>query len=170
MLQSLVFTILGPDRPGVVEQISGCVNDHDCNWLGSRMSRLGGKFAGIIQVEGDAAVLGILSTSLSELKDLTVVVESGEAEDARDEKTVVVTMLGLDRPGIVREVSRELAARQMNVLDLETNVSKAAMTGDLMFNGRALVALPDHVDLSVLGDRLEEISHSLGVDVELLGD
>ncbi len=48
VLQSLVFTILGPDRPGVVEQISGCVNDHECNWLGSRMSRLGGKFAGII--------------------------------------------------------------------------------------------------------------------------
>ncbi len=170
VLQSLVFTIIGPDRPGIVEQISRCVNEHECNWLGSRMSRLGGKFAGIIQVEGDAELLGSLQSDLGKLRDLTVVVEEGGSDGDRSEKTIIVTMLGLDRPGVVREVASELAAQQLNVLDLETGVSKAAMTGGLMFHGRAVVACNGGEDLIALSERLDEISNSLGVDIELVED
>jgi glycine cleavage system regulatory protein len=167
VLQSLVFTIIGPDRPGVVEQISRCVNDQACNWLGSRMSRLGGKFAGIIHVEGDAGQLELLKSDLDKLSDLTVVVEKGDSDGQPAQKTIVVTMLGLDRPGIVREVSGELVARQLNVLDLETDISRAAMTGDPMFHGRAVVACGGGEDLVALSERLDEISHNLGVDIEI---
>jgi len=170
VLQSLVLTIIGPDRPGVVEQISRCVDEHECNWLESRMSRLGGMFAGIVQVEGDAAQLSALKDELGNLSDLTVVVEEGQQEAEDSGKTLSVTMLGLDRPGIVREVSEALAAQSLNVLDLETGVSKAAMTGGLMFHGRAVVAWSGNEDLAELAERLDEISHSLGVDIELSED
>ena len=47
----IVLTIIGEDKPGVVEWISGLVADHQANWLESRMARLSGKFAGILHVE-----------------------------------------------------------------------------------------------------------------------
>ena len=50
-MTDLVLTMLGPDRPGLVELVAGVIAAHGGNWLESRMSRLGGQFAGILRVE-----------------------------------------------------------------------------------------------------------------------
>src|ERR1043165_5600566 len=51
MQLSLVMTIIGSDRPGLVESVAAIVTEHGGNWLESRMSHLGGQFAGILRVE-----------------------------------------------------------------------------------------------------------------------
>ena len=166
-MNSLVFTIIGDDRQGVVEQIANVVNDHEANWLGSRMSQLGGKFAGMIEVAGDESQLASLSHALESLEGLRVVVETGAGEKTKaSESTAVVTILGLDRPGIVREVSIALRSASLNVLELTTGVSQAAMTGGLMFNGRALVDTANG-NMAELAQKLEEASLELGVDIEI---
>ena len=166
--QSLVFTIIGPDRPGIVENISHKVEDHGCNWLGSKLSRLGGKFAGIVQVEGAEDRLRELQRDLVQIEGLSVVVESAEeAEQDSQSQQMVLTILGLDRPGIVHEVSSALASQGLNVLNLETEVSKAAMTGRLMFHGQAVIESGGQNDIERLSERLEQVSRDIGIDVEL---
>ena len=167
MADSLVFTIIGDDRPGIVEQVARAVNEHEANWLGSRMSRLGGKFAGMIHVAGAPDLLAGLKAALEGLPGLTVVVEAGRESPPPEDRLVVVTMLGLDRPGIVREVSAALAAENLNVLELTTEVSPAAMTGEPMFSGEALVACGGARDLAELSERLDQVSGALGVDVAI---
>ncbi|MCB1106274.1 MAG: glycine cleavage system protein R, partial [Cephaloticoccus sp.] len=49
MLSNLVMTIIGPDRPGLVQLVATTLVDHGGNWLESRMGHLGGQFAGIIR-------------------------------------------------------------------------------------------------------------------------
>src|SRR3954463_11674159 len=51
MLATLVMTVIGVDRPGLVQMVAARVADHGGNWLESRMCRLGGQFAGILRVE-----------------------------------------------------------------------------------------------------------------------
>src|ERR1051326_5261050 len=48
------MTVIGPDRPGLVESVADLVASHGGNWLEGRMSRLGGQFAGILRVEVSA--------------------------------------------------------------------------------------------------------------------
>src|SRR5687767_2675806 len=55
MLATLVMTVIGADRPGLVQMVAVRVADHGGNWLESRMCRLGGQFAGILRVEVPAA-------------------------------------------------------------------------------------------------------------------
>ena len=50
MSLSLVLTVIGDDRPGIVEQIATAISEHNGNWLESSMSHLAGKFAGIVCV------------------------------------------------------------------------------------------------------------------------
>ena len=50
MSVSLVLTVIGPDRPGLVEALSQSIASHDGNWLESRMAKLSGQFAGIVRV------------------------------------------------------------------------------------------------------------------------
>ncbi len=78
---SLVMTILGPDRPGVVESLAKLVKQEGANWLESRMAHLAGQFAGIVHVEVPAeqadALIGLLSTL--DRQGLTVIVQKDTA-------------------------------------------------------------------------------------------
>ncbi len=47
MATYLVLTIIGEDRPGIVELLAKIISDHSGNWLESSMSQLAGKFAGV---------------------------------------------------------------------------------------------------------------------------
>lgn len=172
-MSTLVFTIIGDDRTGLVEEVARIIEEHDANWLGSRMSRLGGKFAGMVEVQGDPMHLGPLKLALESLKSsgLRVTVEQTDADRPGGEgQLLTVTMLGLDRPGIVREVSGALAERSLGVVDLQTDITRAAMTGGPMFSGTAVVAVTGSVDLNELVVRLEQISAALGVDIELVDE
>ena len=44
----LVLTVIGDDRPGLVEQLAAAISEHRGNWLESSMAHLAGKFAGIV--------------------------------------------------------------------------------------------------------------------------
>ena len=46
MATNLLLTYVGEDRPGIVQELSALVSAHGGNWL-SKMSRMGGRFAGI---------------------------------------------------------------------------------------------------------------------------
>ena len=170
MQSSLVMTIIGEDKPGLVESIANLVAEHGGNWLESRMSRLGGQFAGILRVEAPSDQKGLLVDSLRSLQSrgLTVVVHPDErSAEVRGETLCSLEIVGHDRPGIVREISRALARRGVNVEELETERASAAMSGEMMFTARARLNAPPDCDISELRRELEKISQDLIVEVSL---
>src|SRR5687768_4630656 len=86
MRTSLVVTVIGDDRPGIVEQLSDRILAAGGNWEESRMARLAGKFAGLLRVSVDAERADALAAGLTTLaaEGLTVVAKrSGDAEERR---------------------------------------------------------------------------------------
>jgi glycine cleavage system regulatory protein len=150
--------------------ISQTVARHGANWLESRMSQLAGKFAGIIRVSVGNEDLAELITALNALSQqgLSVVVE--QSEDIVNPialNTLRLTIVGLDRPGIVREVSQALSKHQINVLDMSSSLTSAAMSGEALFNAEAVIQIPDSVDIDELEEQLEDIANELTVDITL---
>ena len=108
MRKSLVLTIIGTDRTGLVESVARTIEKHHGNWVESRMARLAGKFAGVLRVDVDAAAAAKLADALDQLKTqgLTVVVESSaESTDQEAARVLQLELVGHDRPGIVRQVA-----------------------------------------------------------------
>jgi glycine cleavage system regulatory protein len=168
---SVVVTFIGEDKPGLIEAISEVVARHEGNWLESRMSQLAGKFAGIIQVGVDDEQVADLTTALKglESEDFSVLIEESESETAgRATKILQLNILGLDRPGIVHEVSQALAREAINVAEMSTNITTAAMTGELLFDAEASIEVPESVDLYHLEEQLETIGNELAVDIDLI--
>ena len=66
---SLVLTVLGADRPGIVESLARIVAEHGANWVDSRMAHLAGHFAGILRVEAEADRAEALAAALRQLAD-----------------------------------------------------------------------------------------------------
>src|SRR4051812_31863849 len=108
MRTSLVLTVIGDDKPGIVEQLSERITATGANWEESRMARLAGKFAGVLRVSVDAAEAGALTEKLRALGagGLTVVVErSGAADAVPASRTIALEVVGHDHPGIVRDIA-----------------------------------------------------------------
>jgi glycine cleavage system regulatory protein len=172
MRTTLVLTVLGDDRPGIVEQLSERVLAAGANWEESRMAHLSGKFAGLLRVSVEAGRAEALAESLMSLSDagLTVVAKPGAAAHPAATASMTLQLVGHDRPGIVRDVARALAAHQVNIEELESEVVSAPMTGEPLFRARALVRLPASVLPSTLVQTLEALAGEMMVDLSIERD
>ena len=70
----VVLTAVGPDRVGIVDDISGSVTAAACNIEESKMAVLGGEFAVIMLVSGASARVDSLVRSLPAVSALVIVV------------------------------------------------------------------------------------------------
>ena len=167
MRTSLVLTVIGADRPGIVEQLSDQVLAAGANWEESTMARLGGQFAGLLRVSVDTGRAEGLAASLRALSsaDLTIVVaRSGDADLLRS-LLLTLDIVGSDRPGIVRDISHVLARQGINIEELETSVESAAMSGETLFRARARVRVPDTRSIGEIREILEALADNLMVDL-----
>jgi glycine cleavage system regulatory protein len=169
-MADLVLTLIGRDRPGLVEAVAEQIAAQGGNWLESRMAHLGGQFAGILRVEVPDANAAALAEALRKLEahGLHVTVESEARRSAAPaRRTFVLDLVGLDRPGIVREISHVLAERGVNIEELVTDRTTAPMSAELLFRSRARVNIPDDLDATELRARLEKLAGDLMVQVTL---
>ena len=165
----LVLTVIGDDKPGLVESLSRVIAEHGGNWQESSMSQLAGKFAGILRVsvaneQADALVKALQSLS----DDLRLLIEQASADEAVDApRTVQLNLVGNDRPGIVREISHALAVLSVNVEQLNTECSPAPMSSDLLFRTKATLKVPQDLALDVLQEELERLADDLIVEIRI---
>ena len=165
---SLVLTVIGDDRPGLVEQVATAISQHQGNWLESSMSHLAGKFAGIVCVSVAEAQLDALKTALAALPGLRITAEvSASAETKTGNRRLKLSLVGHDRIGIVREVSQVLARHSINVEDLSTHTASAPMSADLLFHATAELTASPTLDSRALTADLESLSNDLMVDITL---
>lgn len=170
MLTNLVMTVIGADRPGLVQLVSACVADHGGNWLESRMCRLGGQFAGILSVEVPEARADELTQALARLEreGLRVIIHADVQTIAPTGGAIAtLELVGHDRPGILRSVSGVLAAHGVNVEELASERVSAPMGGGTLFQARATIVVPAHGNLSLVRADLEKIAADLMVDLKL---
>jgi glycine cleavage system regulatory protein len=168
MRLSLVLTLIGDDRPGLVEQLSDQILAAGANWEESRMARLAGKFAGILRVtvEGSDAERLTAGLGMLEASGLRVVVERSGGDEPPS-RTIGLELVGHDRPGIVRDISRVLTHRGVNIEELDTEVTSAPMTGDGLFRARARLRMPPTLGVGELRGLLESLAADLMVDLAI---
>jgi len=166
----LVLTIIGDDKPGLVELLADTIARHSGNWLESNMSHLAGKFAGILRVSVAEAHADALIHDLQKLSSvLKLVVEKVRQSDApARQRSLRLTLVGNDRPGIIKEISRALALQHVNVEELATQCTTAPMSGESLFNAQAELKVPAEFDIHALQRQLEQLADDLIVEISLV--
>jgi glycine cleavage system regulatory protein len=133
------------------------------------MAQLAGQFAGILRVEVPDAKAGALVEALRRLegRGLRLVVEAVPAAPVAERRLMELDLVGLDRPGIVREISHVLAERGVNIEELVTDRTTAPMTAELLFRSHAHLHVPASVDPAELRASLERVASDLMVQITL---
>jgi len=166
----LVLTAVGPDRPGLVNEIAGSIHSAGANLEDSRMAILGGEFALLLLLSGDDAAASAVerrAPALSEKLGLRVLLKRTDRGKHRDFLPYQIRVTGLDRPGIVLAVSEVLARRGVNVASLESRLAYAPLSGTPMFVLEADLQIPSEVALAELRRELAKQCEEENLDLLL---
>ena len=171
MARALVLTVIGEDRPGLVEALAELIAAHAGSWDESRMARLAGHFAGVVQIhlpdERAEGLIEALPALAGEGLEVTVVDSDWSLAGVDHRHSFRLELVGQDRPGIMREISAALAALGVSVQDLRTIVESAAMSGETLFRAEAELAPPAELDHERIREALERLADDMMVDITL---
>jgi glycine cleavage system regulatory protein len=167
---SLILTIVGADRPGLVNLISDRVTAFGGNWLESRLANLSGQFAGMVHLHVPQANAEPLIAAFRDLESqgLRIVVTRGtDAASGPAGRRMKLELVGQDRPGIVRDISHALASRGVSIEELETDCISGSMSGESLVRACAQLRVPTEVSTVQLRNALEALANDLMVDLTL---
>lgn len=174
MQTHLVLTVIGPDRPGLVNLLSDAIAAGGGNWLDARMASLADQFAGIVLAAVDDSRADALVEVLQDLQaqGLRVTIERSRVQPApgRTGRSMQLELVGHDRPGIVRDVSRVLADQCVTITEFESETASGSFSGESLFKARALIELPADLELDTLQRGLEALANELMVDLKLASE
>jgi glycine cleavage system regulatory protein len=165
-MRGLIFTLIGKDRPGIVDAVADCIERHGGSWEESQLIRLHGQFAGIVHAEVPDDRRDALRAALSDLPNLkTVIADAAEQDGPRG--TVKLDLIGADRPGIIHQIGHVLAERGVNLDEVTTTTERAPMSGEPMFRVHALLTVPEGQSVGDLRGALEALANELMVELTL---
>ncbi|MDX1570373.1 MAG: ACT domain-containing protein [Xanthomonadales bacterium] len=163
----IVVTLLGPDRPGIIETFSKLVAEQGGRWCESRVLQAEGQFGGVFMAEVDDERAPTLESQLRNRFDehLTVALARGiPTPEAAPINALKIRLFCGDRPGVLHEFSEVCVARDINILELETNLSPAPMSGLMIFEIEAVCDVPTSCDRGELASAMEAIGDDVLVE------
>ena len=166
-MNSIIISAIGSDRPGIVAELSSIITSHGGNVEESRMSKMGSDFAIIMLVSVSTDWIEALNVSLQSIADLNISTKCTDAHDSKDVIKCRINLEGADNEGIVKVLSDYLAVKSINIVEMNTHVSPAPITGTPLFNLNTIIALPHNIIIEAIQSDLDGISQKLGVEIML---
>ncbi len=169
----LVLSALGPDRPGLVAEVTEFLNERGANVEDSRMAVLGAEFGILLLLTGTPQQIAAIERDVPALAartDLGIVVRRTKSpEDHRRAAVLpcVVTAEAFDHEGIVRAVSRALHAVGVNIVSLETQAYQAPVTGSPLFRLEARIDVPQTTGIAKVRKAMDEVAETENLEIEV---
>jgi glycine cleavage system transcriptional repressor len=172
-MSSFAISAIGRDRPGIVAAVTQVLLNHGVNIEDSQMTILRGHFTMMLvvsapegadtdalrlELEQAATALGLEAISLNSVAEADLAAEP--------EASHIVTVYGVDHPGIVHSVTAAMAEREVDITDLNTRLV-GEDEGQPLYALMMEVALPVGVSAQELEQDLRAVSEEQGVEVSL---
>ena len=170
-MAQLIITAVGPDRPGIVGELTGHLHSAGGNILDSRMVNLRGQFAIVLLIDLPE------SAAANAQRDLPAFGKSiGLNLSISGQTTAPMRVDGLayrlktyssDQPGIVARLTNLLRTHTVNIEELSAWQESAAFAGTPIFITEMRLTVPPTVPLRKLRADLETLCNELNCDVDL---
>ena len=168
MRSKLIISANGPDRKGIVSEISSIIGKHNGNIETSKMIRLEKEFAMLILINIQNEKIKILTDNLNEINNLSVnLIETKTNQNILYENKFHLYINGADNEGIVYAFSKFLSEININIDEINTKIKNAPMSATPLFMMDIIIGSKLDINKQKLNKKLNEISERLGVEVAI---
>jgi glycine cleavage system transcriptional repressor len=172
MIQHVILSAIGSDRPGLVDEVSRFIFDRGGNIEDSRMANLRGQFAIMMLVGGPEPVLARIKADIPTLQQASRLHVELHAAVAPAAAVVTampyrLTATAMDQAGLVQSIAHLLGTLNVNIESMQTTLSAAPITGAPVFEMELILSVPGSTSLSRLRDSLNTLCNQLNIDWDL---
>ena len=166
-MKSILISVLGDDKPGLLDSLSEIIVSNDGDWIESNMSTVEAKFAGILRVNVPSKNASKLMKELTSSKlGLQIACEETAPVKFSDFKSYNIELIGQNHVGIINKLSHVLTYElKANVEGIKTEIIDASMSGEQLFKAQINLHLPKSVDERLIKDKLELIADEMMVEI-----
>ena len=172
-MRKFAVSVVGQDRPGIAAAVTEALLGHRGNIEDSQMTILRGHFTIMLIVSTPESVdAEELQSDLSRVRDRleleAVVVNEVTEVDPSGEPvpTHIVSVYGVDHPGIVHAVTATLAKQRVNITDLTTRLI-SERGSEPLYAMMIEVALPSGISVGKIEQALSEVKDRQGVELTI---
>lgn len=175
-MSQFILSALGPDRPGIVDQLTEALCRHHANIADSRMVNLRGQFAIVMLVDAPESQTKTLQEQLPAAAakiglQLTITQPSPQgaalAGGAGGGIPYRIAIYAMDQAGLVHRYTRKLHEHEANIEELTTRLEHAPHSGTPLFSMQMTITLRPGTRLKPLRDDLEALSDELNCDLDI---
>lgn len=172
--ERFILAVVGKDHPGIIAGIADTLYRYECNIQELSQTVLSDEFAMILLLQPTKKIdIRELEESLEECcetLEVTYTLRSTELASgfspSLSADRVIITVIGADRIGIVASVTKVLADRSINIVELSTAPSYKVHDVP-QYTMIARVEVSDDVDMLALKNALEDCARSLSVEINV---
>lgn len=171
-LASCVVVATGPDRVGVLSDVSKAVQETGNNVGKSDSIKILDTFTIAMEVQGDGiSLMKVSDTVKAALPGFMVSVKDGGAS-AHPKQTARFCVSLADRPGIMSQVTAVFATHGLSVMSASTSDEIAPFGGTTLFAMEGILSASTAAAFedSTLGEALRELEASTGILVSVTPD
>jgi glycine cleavage system regulatory protein len=163
-MNHLVISFITEDRPGLVDQLSKVIKQHQGNWQTSSLHHLSGFFTGILEIAVEKSQCDALTNALKALPDFKINIEQTSPEETNNSADIVLELTANDREGIVQEISSIIHHQGGNMIKLVSTQDNAPHTGQALFKSKITLSVNDDQTENLIS-ALENLADDLMVDI-----
>ena len=172
MRKNIVITLTGPDKPGIVDSVTEILFKHDGNVETSRMIRLGGEFGILMLVSLPSEGVEAVDDAVCSLMGKGYKITTSQTEQSYIQKYLGwspfrIEVQGADHEGIIHHVAHYLSERGINIKSMDTETTKAPMSGAPLFKMVSQVVVPPELAKLDWEADLDDVGHHLNVDIKV---
>ena len=166
-MKSILISVLGDDKPGLLDSLSEIIVSNGGDWVESNMSTVEAKFAGILRVNvppknAKKLIKELTSSNLG----LQIACEETAPVTFSDFKSYNIELIGQNHVGIINKLSHVLTYElKANVEGIKTEIIDASMSGEQLFKAQITLHLPKSVNERLIKDKLELIADEMMVEI-----
>ncbi len=169
---NIVFTLTGPDRIGIVDEVTRMLLEAGGNVETSRMTRLGGEFAILMLVSIPSEELAGLDKNIATFAAQGYKVTTGQTSLSYAERFPgwlprQIEIRGADHEGIVHEIAHILSQRGISIESMDTGTTRAPISGMPLFTMTAAVIVPPGFSGRDWEDALNDAADRLSVEIKV---
>ena len=167
-MKKIIINAFGPDKTGIVYQLSKIILALNGNIENSKMIRMESDFAILMLVAISKENINKLENKLNEINDLKIYIKETDKFNKNIKYIKYTFAINVaDNEGIIYSFTELFKNKKINIEKMETEIKNAPISGFPMFILRSIIKIPNDLDIDDLKISLKRIAKPNNVDYVL---
>lgn len=168
-MKKLIINAFGPDKPGIVAEISKIILSFNANIENSKMILLGSDFTLLMLISIDGEKIDEFKNQLNNIIDLEVSFKETLININNENKynKYSFTISVADNEGIIYLYSDLFKNNNINIEKMETEINNAPISGFPMFTLSSILNIPLDLDIKTFKKSLKKIAQENNIEYKL---